>query len=174
MTVRIAADGELQIRTPFGMLGYLDNPSPTAASFQDGYFRTGDLARTRPDSRVELTGRSKDIVSRGGMKIAPLEIDNLLCEHPAVAAALCVGVPDERLGETIHAAIVVHAGRSVDEAGIALVSGVARRAVQNPRCLPFLRCLARRSDRQGGPPRGRGAGAKELESWRQSSSACLS
>ena len=73
------------------MLGYLDNPELTADSFDGEYFKTGDLARMRPDDRVELVGRAKDIVSRGGIKIAPLEIDNLLCEHPAVAAALCAG-----------------------------------------------------------------------------------
>ena len=115
VSYRIGDDGELQIRTPFGMLGYLDNPALTAESFHGVYFKTGDLARVRPDGRVELVGRAKDIVSRGGIKIAPLEIDNLLCEHPAVAAALCAGVPDERLGETIHAAIVRRTGTKLDE-----------------------------------------------------------
>ena len=69
--------GELQIRTPFGMLGYLDQEEMTEASFEDGYFRTGDLARLRPDRFVELAGRSKDVISRGGNKIVPLEIDQL-------------------------------------------------------------------------------------------------
>ncbi len=108
-----AADGqagELQIRTPFGMLGYLDQPDLTASSYVDRFFRTGDLARIRPDGRVELVGRSKEIISRGGNKIAPLEIDNLLCSHPAVAAALCAGVPDARLGEAVHAVVVPKAG----------------------------------------------------------------
>jgi acyl-CoA synthetase (AMP-forming)/AMP-acid ligase II len=109
VSFRIEA-GELQIRTPFGMLGYLDNPELTAASLQEGYFKTSDLARLRPDGLVELIGRSKDIVSRGGNKIAPLEIDNILAEHPDIAAALCAGVPDERLGETIHAVIVPRPG----------------------------------------------------------------
>jgi len=102
--------GELQIRTPFGMLGYLDNPELTDASFDGDYFRTGDLARMTARGYVELIGRAKDIISRGGNKIAPLEIDNLLGEHPDVAAALCAGVPDERLGEVIHAVIVPRAG----------------------------------------------------------------
>jgi len=106
--------GELQIRTPYGMLGYLDAPGLTAESFSDGYFRTGDLARKTSGGRVQLVGRSKDIVSRGGIKIAPLEIDNLLCEHPGVAAALCAGVPDERLGEVIHAVIVCRPGTTID------------------------------------------------------------
>ena len=106
--------GELQIRTPFGMLGYLDNPVLTEASFEAGYFRTGDLARMTADGAVVLIGRAKDIISRGGNKIAPLEIDNLLAEHPDIAAALCAGVAHERLGEVIHAVIVMRAGARLD------------------------------------------------------------
>jgi long-chain acyl-CoA synthetase len=115
---RVAEDGELQIRTPYGMLGYLDGPDLTQASFADGYFKTGDLARRTPGGFVELIGRAKDIVSRGGHKIAPLEIDNLLAEHPDVAAALCAGVPNERLGEVIHAVVVPRAGCRLDEAAL--------------------------------------------------------
>jgi long-chain acyl-CoA synthetase len=123
VTFRIARDGaavaagetgELQIRTPFGMLGYLDNPALTQASFDGGYFKTGDLARLTADGTVALIGRAKDIISRGGNKIAPLEIDNLLAEHPEIAAALCAGVADERLGEVIHAVIVTRAGARLD------------------------------------------------------------
>ncbi|MDQ4060743.1 MAG: fatty acid--CoA ligase family protein [Pseudomonadota bacterium] len=107
------APGELQIRTPFRMLGYLDNPDLTRAAFSDGFFKTGDIARQRSDGRIELVGRSKEIISRGGNKIAPLELDNLLSSHPDVAAALCAGVPEERLGEAIHAVVVVRPGASL-------------------------------------------------------------
>ena len=96
------------------MLGYLDNPALTEASFDGGYFKTGDLARLTADGAVALIGRAKDIISRGGNKIAPLEIDNLLAEHPEIAAALCAGVADERLGEVIHAVIVTRAGARLD------------------------------------------------------------
>ena len=112
------AQGELAIATPFGMLGYLDDPGLTAASFSDGYFRTGDLARLRRDGRVEIVGRLKDIVSRAGNKIAPAEIDALLCSHPDVAAALCAGVPDPRLGEAIHAVVVPRANAVLDPEGL--------------------------------------------------------
>ena len=127
VTFRIARDGaavaagttgELQIRTPFGMLGYLDNPALTEASFDGGYFKTGDLARLTADGAVALIGRAKDIISRGGNKIAPLEIDNLLAEHPDIAAALCAGVADERLGEVVHAVIVPRAGACLDAAAL--------------------------------------------------------
>jgi len=110
--------GELQVRTPFGMFGYLDNPELTAAAFDDGFFRTGDLARLTADGAVALIGRAKDIVSRGGNKIAPLEIDNLLAEHPAIAAALCAGVPDECLGEVIHAVIVPRPGARLEASAL--------------------------------------------------------
>jgi acyl-CoA synthetase (AMP-forming)/AMP-acid ligase II len=107
------AQGELAVATPFGMLGYLDDPGLTAASFSDGYFRSGDLARQRRDGRVEIVGRLKDIISRAGNKIAPAEIDALLCSHPDVAAALCAGVPDPRIGEAIHAVVVPRANAAL-------------------------------------------------------------
>jgi acyl-CoA synthetase (AMP-forming)/AMP-acid ligase II len=88
----------------------------TEASFDGGYFKTGDLALMTADGAVALIGRAKDIISRGGNKIAPLEIDNLLAEHPEIAAALCAGVADERLGEVIHAVIVTRDGARLDAA----------------------------------------------------------
>jgi long-chain acyl-CoA synthetase len=115
---RIAPDGELQIRSPFGMLGYLDDPALTDASYEDGYFKTGDLARLDDQGTVALIGRAKEMVSRGGVKIAPLEVDHLLAQHPDVAAALCAGVPDERLGEVLHAVLVPRAGAALDPAAL--------------------------------------------------------
>jgi long-chain acyl-CoA synthetase len=109
------AAAELQIRTPFAMLGYLDQPELTAAAYEDGYFKTGDLAWVDKTGRVVLIGRSKEIISRGGIKIAPLEVENLLCEHPDIAAALCTGLPDERFGETVHAIVVPRAGARLEQ-----------------------------------------------------------
>jgi len=114
VSFRIADTGELQIRSPFGMLGYLDEPRLTEAAFEDGFFKTGDLAKTTEGGLVALVGRAKDMVSRGGLKIAPLEVDNLIAEHPDVQAALCAGVPDARLGEVIHAVVVPRQGRTLD------------------------------------------------------------
>jgi long-chain acyl-CoA synthetase len=105
--------GELQIATPFAMMGYLDQPELTASSFADDHFRTGDLARQRSDGRIELVGRTKELISRGGNKISPLEIDHLIASHPNVSAALCAGIPDERLGEAIYAVVVPKLGASV-------------------------------------------------------------
>jgi acyl-CoA synthetase (AMP-forming)/AMP-acid ligase II len=102
------AAGELLLKTPFGMLGYLDDPGVTAGSYRGGFFCTGDQAKLRPDGRLQIVGRLKDMISRGGNKIAPAEIDTLLASHPEVSGALCAGVPDARLGEVIHAVVTLH------------------------------------------------------------------
>ena len=109
--------GELQIRTPYAMNGYLDADLLTLGAYADGYFRTGDLARERAAGVLELVGRAKEIISRGGNKIAPLEVEQVLMQHPCVAQALVTGVPDARLGERIHALIVARPGSvpGVDE-----------------------------------------------------------
>jgi long-chain acyl-CoA synthetase len=108
--------GELQIRTPYLMNGYLDALDQTQAALSDGYFRTGDVAREREPGVVEVVGRSKELISRGANKVSPLEIEHVLAAHPAVAEALACGVPDAVLGERIHVLIVRRAGAKATEA----------------------------------------------------------
>ncbi len=100
----VGDDGELQISSPYLMSGYLDEPR--LQPIQDGWLATGDLARERDPGVVEIVGRKKELIYRGGSKIAPLEIEFACSAHPKVAAALAVGRPDERLGQRIHALIV--------------------------------------------------------------------
>ena len=114
----VAGAGELQIRTPSVMLGYLDEPELTANALDQSFFRSGDLARLREDGLVELVGRSKDIISRGGNKIAPLEIDHLFAQHPDVISAMSVGIADDRLGEALHVLIVKRADGAATEMAI--------------------------------------------------------
>jgi long-chain acyl-CoA synthetase len=104
---RIAEDGELWISSPFLMNGYLDEPG--LEPIRDGWLATGDLARERDPGVVEIGGRKKELIYRGGHKIAPLEIESACSAHPKVAAALAVGRPDARLGQRIHALIVPRA-----------------------------------------------------------------
>ena len=110
--------GELQIKTPFVMNGYLDQPELTRASFAGDFFRTGDLARVRGDGRVELAGRVKDQINRAGAKVSPLELDHLIAQHPDVNAALTAGLPDAVTGERIHVLVVPRAGIRIDEAAL--------------------------------------------------------
>jgi long-chain acyl-CoA synthetase len=111
----VAGAGELQIRTPSMMLAYLDEPELTADAPDQSFFKTGDLVRLRDDGFVELVGRSKEIISRGGNKIAPLEIDHLFAQHPEVMSAMSVGIADDRLGETLHVLVVKQAESKVTE-----------------------------------------------------------
>ncbi|MDF1794339.1 MAG: fatty acid--CoA ligase family protein [Thalassobaculaceae bacterium] len=109
---RIAEDGELRIRSPYAMIGYLRDADRTAEAFDaDGYFRTGDLAEVREDGRVILVGRAKDLINKGGMKVAPLEVEAVLASHPDVAGALVAGVPDPKSGEAVIAVITAAPGR---------------------------------------------------------------
>jgi acyl-CoA synthetase (AMP-forming)/AMP-acid ligase II len=108
------ATGEIAVRGPTVFAGYLDDAVATAAAFfPDGWFRTGDLGYLDGDDFLFLTGRLKDLINRGGVKIAPVEVDQALLSHPAVAEAATFAVPDAVLGEDAVAAVVVRPGMRV-------------------------------------------------------------
>ncbi|MFF4399537.1 long-chain fatty acid--CoA ligase [Streptomyces sp. NPDC001480] len=99
--------GELAVRGPNLMKGYWNLPEETAAAMPDGWLRSGDLARQDEDGYLYIVDRKKDMIIRGGYNVYPREIEEVLHEHPAVALAAVVGVPHERLGEEIAAAVVL-------------------------------------------------------------------
>ena len=102
--------GEIAVRGAGVMAGYVDNPEATAAAFSNGWFRTGDQGSLDEDGYLTITGRLKELINRGGEKIAPREVDDALTAHPAVAQAVTFAIPDERLGEDVAAAVVLRAG----------------------------------------------------------------
>ena len=106
--------GELQIDTPYIMKGYLDDAALTSAAFCERWFRTGDLARRLDGDVVELMGRKKEVISRGGNKVTPMEIEQSICSHPDIAAAMAVGIDDPLLGERIHVLLVARRGVIMD------------------------------------------------------------
>jgi fatty-acyl-CoA synthase len=98
------------------MKGYDGEPEATDRVLdKDGWLRTGDLATMRPDGYFKITGRSKDMVIRGGENIYPREIEEFLYTHPKIADVQVIGVPDLKLGETIGAWIRLKAGESASE-----------------------------------------------------------
>ena len=101
--------GEVVIRGANVTLGYRNNPAANAESFSNGWFRTGDQGVLAADGTLTLTGRIKELINRGGEKISPLEVDAALLQHPSVAEAVCFGLPDEKYGETVHAAVTLSA-----------------------------------------------------------------
>ena len=107
--------GEIVVRGPGITSGYAGNPEANRAAFADGWFRTGDQGHLDAEGYLYLTGRRKEIINRGGEKIAPREIDEVLLDHPAVAEAVAFAVPHETLGEEVGAAIVLRDGDPVAE-----------------------------------------------------------
>jgi acyl-CoA synthetase (AMP-forming)/AMP-acid ligase II len=99
--------GEVVVRGPDVMRGYRNDPEATAAAFINGWLRTEDAGVLDDDGYLALTGRFKELINRGGEKIAPSEIDDVLLEHPAVAEAAAFGVPDAKYGEEVWAAVVL-------------------------------------------------------------------
>jgi cyclohexanecarboxylate-CoA ligase len=99
-------EGELLMRGPVSFSGYWQQEDVYRASLtEDGYFRTGDLARLDADGYLVITGRIKDLIIRGGVNISPIDTEAALISHPKVAAVAVVGLPDERLGERICAVV---------------------------------------------------------------------
>ena len=99
--------GEIVIRGPNVTHGYENNPEANAAAFAGGWFRTGDQGVIDAAGHLTLTGRLKEIINRGGEKIAPREVDDVLMTHPAVAQAVAFAVPHQKLGEDVAAVIVL-------------------------------------------------------------------
>jgi acyl-CoA synthetase (AMP-forming)/AMP-acid ligase II len=103
----VGAQGEVVIQGPNVTRGYHNNPEANAAAFTHGWFRTGDQGVLDTDGYLTLVGRLKELINRGGEKISPREIDEALLTHPAVAEAVCFGVPDAKYGEEVAAAVVL-------------------------------------------------------------------
>ncbi|HSL72734.1 MAG TPA: AMP-binding protein, partial [Longimicrobiales bacterium] len=110
--------GEVVIRGPNVTAGYRDNAEANAQAFRAGWFRTGDQGVMDQDGYLTLTGRLKEIINRGGEKVAPKEIDDALMEHAGVAAAAAFPLPHPTLGEEIGAAVVAATGAELSEAAL--------------------------------------------------------
>jgi len=106
------SQGEVVIKGPNVTRGYHNNPEANVAAFTNGWFRTGDQGVLDAAGYLTLVGRLKELINRGGEKISPREIDEVLLTHPAVAEAVCFGVPDAKYGEEIVAAVVLRAAAS--------------------------------------------------------------
>jgi acyl-CoA synthetase (AMP-forming)/AMP-acid ligase II/acyl carrier protein len=109
------ATGEVVIRGPNVMMGYLNNPDANARAFVNGWLRTGDQGYLDSDGYLFLTGRLKEIINRGGEKVNPVEVDGVLLEHPAVAQAVTFPVPHPTLGEDVLTAVVLQTGLSTTD-----------------------------------------------------------
>jgi acyl-CoA synthetase (AMP-forming)/AMP-acid ligase II len=111
----VGQPGEILVRSAGVMQGYWRDPEHTAEVLRDGWLHTGDVARRDTDGWYWFVGRSKDLIIRGGSNVAPGEVEAVLQEHPAVSAAIVVGVPDQQLGQRIAAWVQPRAGATISE-----------------------------------------------------------
>ena len=110
--------GEVCIKGDNVTLGYDNNPEANKNSFTNGWFRTGDQGYFDQNGYLKISGRLKEIINKGGEKISPLEVDNILMDHPLIEQAVCFGYEDKMLGEDIAAAIIVKEGKNCSETDV--------------------------------------------------------
>ena len=141
--------GELQLRNPVVMRGYLGMPEETAAVLlRDGWLRTGDLVTVNDDGTYTFVSRVKEVIRRRGENLSPLEVEEVLESHPAVQECAVTGVPSELSEEEVKAFLVAADGVAAGLRRAARVRGRAARAVQGAEILAAARRAAPDADRQ--------------------------
>lgn len=142
--LRLGDEGEVLVRTPGVMLGYLRRPDETAAALRDGVYHSGDVGHLDADGYLYLTGRTRELIRSGGETIWPVEVETALRGLPGVADVAVVGIPDERWGEIVCAALVVPAPAPVPD--VATVRGHVRARLapyKQPRLVVSVPCIPR-------------------------------
>jgi len=130
--------GEVVIRGRNVTQGYEANPEANAKAFTNGWFRTGDQGIIDDKGYLRLTGRLKELINRGGEKISPLEVDTVIMDHPAVAQVVTFGMPHDKLGEDVAAAVVLREGAACDERELRAFVGARIADFKVPRKIVFL------------------------------------
>jgi oxalate---CoA ligase len=137
-TVPRGATGEIVIRGPNVMREYENNPKANADAFYDGWFRTGDQGVMDDEGYVSITGRLKEIINRGGEKISPREVDEIIMEHPAVHQCVTFAMPHDMLGEDVAAAIVLRQGAQASDRELRDFAATRLAAFKVPRKILIL------------------------------------
>jgi oxalate---CoA ligase len=132
------ARGEVSIKGPSVVDGYENNPAANAAAFTNGWFRTGDEGMLDDDGYLFLTGRLKEQINRGGEKISPLEIEDVVLRHPDIAEAVAFAIPHDKLGEDVGLAAVRVAGSDLSEKDLHDYLSAQLAAFKVPRTILFV------------------------------------
>ena len=129
--------GEIIIKSPLIMKEYWGNPEETAGQIKDGWLYTGDIAVRDEDDYFSIVDRKKDMIIAGGYNIYPREIDEVLYQHPKIADAVSVGIPDEYRGETVKAFVVLKEGKTATEEEIIHFCREKLAAYKSPKLVEF-------------------------------------
>ena len=117
--------------------GYENNPAANAEGFTDGWFRTGDQGLLDSEGYLTITGRLKEIINRGGEKISPREVDEVLMDHPAVSQVVTFALPHDKLGEEVACVVVLRDGSHASEREIRDFVGARLADFKTPRKVLF-------------------------------------
>ena len=121
--------------------GYLHRAEETAAALAGGWLHTGDIAYQDADGLFYIVDRKKDLIISGGFNVYPKEVEDVLCTHPAVAAAAVIGVPDEKWGELVQACVQLKPGAAVEAEALVARVRAAKGTVATPKRVEFLPAL---------------------------------
>ncbi|MCP4906839.1 MAG: acyl--CoA ligase [bacterium] len=143
--VRLAEDGEICVRSPYLMDGYFDDPETTAASFEQGWFRMGDIGALDDDGYFSIVGRKKEILRTGGESVSPNEVEAVLRNAPGVGEIAIVGLPDSDWGDVLCAAVVPKVGATVTLAQLQAYCDGRLAGFKKPRRIALMESLPRTS-----------------------------
>ena len=129
------------LRGPHLFSGYDDDPAATAEALRDGWLYTGDLGRVDDDGFFYIVDRTKDMIISGGINIYSSEVEEVVYQHPAVAEAAVIGVPDEKWGESVKAVVALRPGQTLAEAELIAYCREYLAPYKVPRSVDFLDSL---------------------------------
>ncbi len=135
--------GEIAIRTEANMVGYWNNSEATAKTLQNGWLRTGDMARMDADGYLYLVDRKNDMIVSGALNVYPSEVERILQEHPSVFEVSVIGVPSEKWGEEVKAVVVLKEGLEVSESEIISFCEGKLAGFKKPKTVEFIDKLPR-------------------------------
>ena len=136
-------EGEIAVRGASVTSGYLDDPEANQAAFRNGWFHTGDIGHLDSEGFLFITGRLGEIINRGGEKIVPQEVDDVLAAHPALADAAAFGVAHRTLGEDVAAAVVLRSGAAASELELRCFAATRLARFKVPRRIVFMDAIPR-------------------------------
>jgi fatty-acyl-CoA synthase len=139
--VRDGEPGEICVQGPLVMGGYWNKPEQTAEALKGGWLHSGDVAIRDGDGFLRIVDRKKDMIISGGFNVFAREVEDVICEHPAVATCAVIGVPDPRWGEAVKAVVVTRSGESVAAEELIALVRASKGPVQAPKIVEFAASL---------------------------------